>query len=129
MSAETNKALVLRYLEALSGNDKPAELVERFVADPSLRDHIAVNEAAFPRYVMEPQDVIAEGDRVVVRFEARVRHEGEFMGMPPTGSEASFEGIVIYRIQGGKIVDHWLQLDAPSLLQQLAPSGVGAASD
>lgn len=128
MSVESNKALVRSYLAALSGKDKPTALVEQFVADPVLLEHIAVNEAAFPRYVMEVRDLIAEGDRVVVHFEARVRHEGEFMGMEPTGRQASFDGIVIYRVEAGKIVDHWLQLDAISLMRQLAPAPAGVAA-
>lgn len=128
MSPEQNKAFVLGYLEALSGKEKTAAVIDRFVADPALREHIERSEAAFPRYRMESEDLIAEGDRVVVRFTGRVRHMGEFMGVPPTGREASFEGIAIYRIEGDRIVDHWLQLDAVSLMRQLTPVQAFAAN-
>lgn len=119
MSTEQNKAFVQRYLAAISGEAKTAELIERFVADPALRSHIEAAERGFPRYRIEASDLVAEADRVAVRFSCHVRHTGEFMGAPPSGREASFEGIAIYRIEGEKIVDHWLQFDTPALMQQL----------
>ena len=128
MSAEQNRAFILRYFEELSGREKPAAVVERYVDDPSLREHIAGSEAAFPRYSMDVEDVIAEGDRVVVRFTGRVKHLGDFMGLPATGREASFPGIVIYRVRDGKIVEHWLQLDAMALMQQLTAAPELAAT-
>ena len=119
MSTEQNKAFVQRYLAAISGEDKTAELIGRFVTDPALVAHIETAERGFPRYRIEAKDLIAEGDTVVVRFTCEVRHLGEFMGAPPSGREASFDGIAIYRIDGEKIADHWLHFDAPALMQQL----------
>lgn len=121
MSVEENKALVRRYLGAISGKDKPATVVNQFVADAdeALKQHIAFFEAAFPRYELIEDDMIAEKDQVVVRLTGHATHKGEFMGIPPTGKQVSFPGILIYRIADGKIVEHWMQVDAVSLMQQL----------
>jgi predicted ester cyclase len=121
MAADENRAFIRGYLDSINGKQKPAALVSRFVADSDevLRQHIAQAEAAFPRYELVAEDTIAEGDKVVVRFTLRGNHQGEFMGIPPTGRQIAVPGTIIYRIAGDKIVEHWMQIDAPALMQQL----------
>ena len=121
MTTEDNKALIRRYLDALGGNDKPPELVNQYVAesDEDLRQHIAMAEAGFPRYELPPDDIIAEGDKVVVRATMRATHLGEFFGVPATGKEVTMPLIIIYRIADGRIVEHWIQMDVFGLMQQL----------
>lgn len=119
MSAEENKAFVHRYLEALSGKDKPASVVNEYVADTELEQHIALFEAAFPNYQLIADDMIAEGEKVAVRSTVHGTHNGDFMGIPPTGKHVTIPVFLIYRIADGKIVQHWMQADSLSLLQQL----------
>ena len=121
MSTEDNKALVRRYLAALSGKDKPASMVNQYVADEDqlLKQHIADAEVGFPRYEMIMEDLVGEEDKVVVRFTMRATHQGAFMGIPATGKQVNVPGIIIYRLADGKIVEHWLQMDAVALLQQV----------
>jgi steroid delta-isomerase-like uncharacterized protein len=75
--------------------------------------------SAFPdlRYVVD--DVIAEGDKVVVRWTWHCTHRGDFMGVPPTGKQATVSGMAIYRLAGGKCVERWVELSLLGLLQQL----------
>jgi len=119
MSADENKALINRYVAALSGKDKPAETVAQYVADDELKQHVAAFETAFPRYQLIADDLIAEGDRVAVRATVRGQHKGEFMGAPPTGKPVSLPLIIIYRVAKGKIVQHWLSVDRLALMEQL----------
>lgn len=121
MSVEENKAFIRRYFEVLNGKPKPAAVVNQYVADAdeALKQHIAFFEAAFPCYELIEEDMIAEGDKVVVRTSGRATHKGEFMGIPPTGKTINVSGILIYRIANGKIVEHWMEVDAPSMMQQL----------
>ena len=119
MSPEANKAFIRRYFEALSGKDKPAAVVNRYVSDEELKHHIALYEAAFPSYQLIAEDMIAEGDKVVVRSTFRGTHKGDLMGIPPTGKQVTMPLILIYRIADDKIVEHWMQADALGLLQQL----------
>jgi steroid delta-isomerase-like uncharacterized protein len=119
MSTEDNKAFVRRYLAALSGNAKPAALVNEYVDDAKLRQHIAAMEAAFPGYDLAAEDLIAEEDRVVVRTTLRGTHRGAFMGTPATGRTVAAPAVLIYRIAEGKIVDSWFTADMLGLLYQL----------
>lgn len=64
----------------------------------------------------------AEGDRVVVDAALTGTHEGELMGIPPTGKQVEMPLIIIYRVSGGKIVDHTMVADQAGLMQQLSAS-------
>jgi predicted ester cyclase len=65
------------------------------------------------------EDVIAEGDNVVVRFTNDLVHEGTFRGIPATGRTATIQGIAIHRLRDGKIAERWILVDNLALLQQL----------
>jgi steroid delta-isomerase-like uncharacterized protein len=75
--------------------------------------------AAFAPDVYTVEDVISEGDRVVVRWTSRGTHTGEFMGMPPTGRDFQISGIDIYRLREGRLAEHWHVVDQLSLMMQL----------
>ena len=62
---------------------------------------------------------IAEGDLVVTRWTGKGTHDGELMGMPPTGKWVEVDGVAIDRISGGKIVESWNCFDALGMMQQL----------
>ena len=119
MSTESSRQFLQRYAAALSGSDKSPELVDQFVEDESLKEHIRMFEAAFPGYGLEVNDMVAENDKVAVRATFHGVHRGEFQGIPPTGREVSIALMLIYRIAGDKIVEHWLNADSLGLLQQL----------
>jgi steroid delta-isomerase-like uncharacterized protein len=79
--------------------------------------------AAFPDLRMEPQDIVASGDKVVARVRATGTHQGEFMGMPATGKSVSVQLIDIIRFgDDGLAHEHWGVFDALALMQQLGPS-------
>lgn len=128
MSAEEIKDFIRRYLAALSGKDKTPELVAQWITDEGLQQHIAVFETAFPRYWLEAQDMIVEGDKVAVRATFGGTHQGDLAGIAPTGKEISGAGIFIYRIEDDKIVEFWPGFDQLPVLQQLGvipPPGGG----
>ena len=134
MSAEQNKALIRRLMEEVfhRGN---TSLVDELVAPdfveheelppgiPPGREAVkqlpTIFRSAFPDFKVTTNDVIAEGDKVAVRSTWSGTHKGEFMGIPPTGKGISFEVIDITRITGGKIVEHWGQMDNLGMMQQL----------
>ena len=107
-----------RYFAALRvGKDRA--VLNEYIAEEPLIQHIAFFEAAFPGYWLEALDTLVDGDKITVRFDAHGTHKGELMGIPPTGKTVKFEGIIIYQLAAGKIVNHWMQTDMVSLLQQL----------
>jgi len=119
MNAQENKEFIRKYIEAISGKPKPAELVDQYVAEQPLKDHIAMNEAAFPGYEMHIEKLIAEGDLVSVIGRANGTHKGPFMNVPPTGKTWDVPIHITYRVEGGKIVEHWMAIDTAAFMQQL----------
>lgn len=65
------------------------------------------------------EDIVAEADTVVMRVTLRGTHEGEFMGVEPTGKTVEMQNIVFTRIDDGRIVERWMQPDILGLGQQL----------
>jgi predicted ester cyclase len=74
---------------------------------------------AFPDVVVTEEDLIAAGDRVVERSSAVATHQGSMMGERPTNNRVQWSEIHIYRIQDGKIREHWAEIAMMELLQQI----------
>ena len=75
--------------------------------------------SAFSGWHFTVEDVIAEGDKVVLRGTFRGSHTGEFFGIPPTGKQVEISGIHILTIKDGKVTEHWANNDDLKLMQQL----------
>jgi predicted ester cyclase len=75
-------------------------------------------EAAAPRRITVStiDDLLAEGDRVAVRYRARGTHTGELFGAAPTGRAVTITGIEIYRVEGSRIAEYWGEADMSALL-------------
>jgi steroid delta-isomerase-like uncharacterized protein len=133
MTTEQNKAVVRRFFEAFGANDQEA-LKEVLAPDVAAYTHIGagpVNREALlqgigmwnstfndTRFTIEEQ--IAEGDRVATRTTMHAVHSGgDFQGLAPTGKEVAVSGITINRVQNGRIVEHRVNSDFLSLMQQL----------
>ena len=74
---------------------------------------------AFPDWHISTDDVIAEEDKVVIRFTIDATHQGEGFNIHPTGKRVVYTGIDIFRIEDEKIVEQWTEVDALGLLRQL----------
>jgi predicted ester cyclase len=117
MSAQENKLFIRRYLDTFNHGGGAA--VADMVADEHLKEHIAFFEGVFPGYQLTAKEMIAEGDKVVVNATVTGTHQGELMGLPPTGRQVEVPLIIIYRVSGGRIVDHTMVADQAGLMQQL----------
>lgn len=84
-----------------------------------LKDVLRGMRAAFPDMHWTIEEQITEGDKVVTRFEWSGTHRAEFFGVPATGRPVKVWGIVIDRIDGGKIKDTRILMDALGLMMQL----------
>src|SRR5215207_7273893 len=135
MSAEHNKALVRRFLEAHEGKaDLDAldrmlapDFVSRIKRLPGQQPEregykwaIAQFSAAFSDRKFLVEEQVAEADTVVSRFTVRATHDSkEIMGVAPTDREVSYKAIAIHHISGGKITEEWtLATTGPKLLGQ-----------
>lgn len=95
-----------------------------------LRQFLSIYHRAFPDMQFTIEDMIAEGDKVVVRWTLRGTHQGELMGIPPTNNRVMLTGMSIERVSGDKIIETWDNYDTLGLMQQLGvipePEQVGS---
>ena len=114
-----NKEFIVEYFNAISGVTKTRELVEKYVLDQGLVEHIEFFDGVFPKYELFVDEMTAEGNRVVVRARVKGTHEGELNGIPPTYRSIEFAFAIGYEIENGKISHHWLIADQMALMEQL----------
>jgi predicted ester cyclase len=134
MSTEQNKALVRQMVEEAinQGNISMIDelLIPNFVEHEELPPGIppgreapkvlfTMLRSAFPDFKATIEHLIAEGDEVVLHMTWTGTHEGEFMGIPPTGKRISINVIDILGIAEGKCVEHWGVMDSMAMMQQL----------
>jgi steroid delta-isomerase-like uncharacterized protein len=135
--AMDNKALVRESIEQVWEQqqlDQLDRILDRFLA-PDFVDHGALPGtlpgaagfadgvrrllAAFPDAHNAIDDIVAEGDRVVVRWTMTGTHTGDGLGIPATGRAVRITGMTMSRIAGGRIAEHWIYRDDIAMLRQL----------
>jgi predicted ester cyclase len=139
VSDEDNKALVRRFVDEVqsAGN---IDLIDE-ICSPEFVNHsappgipadcegikivTAMFRRAFPDSYFTVEDMVAEGDKVATRKTFHGTHEGEFMGILPSGRSVSMGLMDIVRIFEGRVVEHWSVGDSLGMMQQLGviPSG------
>lgn len=147
MSRDSNKALYERFVGEIINDGDYRQIPDVF--DPAYVDHstppgapggLAGVEAVFrmfrggfPDVHFTIQTMLAEGDKVATRVTGVGTHQGEFFGVAPTGIRATWASHGIFRVQGGKIIEHWGQPDLLALLAQIGgippEAGVGPPAD
>jgi steroid delta-isomerase-like uncharacterized protein len=134
--ATSNKATVTRFQEALSSGEW--ELISKTIdelvePDALIRTPLPIEATgaellkevfgrlhrAFPDLHITIEDLIAEGDKVVARDTVTGTHQGEYMGLPPTGKFITYNEIFICRFAGGRIAETWGVVDVLSQMRQL----------
>ena len=132
--SEENKAMSRRFYEELfnRGNlDAAEELVtaDFVIHDPNmpeeprgpegLKGFVALYRDAFPDVAFAIEDQVAEGEKVGTRWVARGTHQGELMGIAPTGNSIEVRAFTLQRFSGGKIAEDWAHYDALGMMRQL----------
>ena len=132
-TAAANKRLVGRFYKEVYGDWNMAMVDE--VVSPRFTSHdwpagtptgaegfgafYSAIRTALPDARYEVDDLIAEGDKVVVRWRLLGTHLGDFGGIAPTGRAIALKGIAIYRLEGGKLMERWVVTDLHGLLQEI----------
>ncbi len=140
MSSEQNKQIVRRVVEEPWKGD--LAVIDEFVAsdyighDPAnpeplrgpegVKGFISTYMASFPDARITVEQQLAEGDFVTTRWTGRGTHEGELMGIEPTGKQVTVSGLTISRLEGGKIVEEYQNWDTFGMMQQLGAVPVPA---
>jgi predicted ester cyclase len=148
MSPEESKALIRHiYEDSLSAHDL-GKIDEYFAPDyvdhapgtpgpmdrEAFKQYIGMYFAAFPDGRFTIEDIVVEGDKAAWRETFTGTHQGDLMGIPPTGKQVHIDGISYGRMRDGKALEHWGSGDNLGMLQQLgvipmmgaAPTGAGA---
>lgn len=130
---QSNSNIVRRFIEEVLNQGKVdaagqffwEDMVER-VPFPGqgpglegLKDVVRGLRAAFPDMHWTVQEQIAEGDKVLSRFDWTGTHRGTFLGVPATDRPVTVWGMVIDRFEGGKIKDTRIIMDTLGLMMQL----------
>jgi steroid delta-isomerase-like uncharacterized protein len=133
MSAEENKEIVRRFwgvweegniglVDELVGpdyvNHSPG-MPNQPQGPEGIKAVVNMFRAGMPDLRVVIEDVIAEGDKVMMRYRIEGTHEGELFGVPPTGRRVSIESITVERVSGGMIREHWRVTDTLDMMQQL----------
>jgi steroid delta-isomerase-like uncharacterized protein len=133
LSVEQNKAWVRRFMEE-AFNKGNMNIIDELIA-PGFVEHnpfpgqgagiegvrqlFAGLRTGFPDLHVVVDDIIAEGEKVVVLSTMKGTNKGSWMKMPPTGKQINVAGVDIVRISSGKAVEHWGVTDALTMMQQL----------
>ena len=133
MSTE-NKAIICRLIDKV-WNQRKLDVLDEIIAPdafihsptvPNLsrgpegaKQYVQMFWAAFPDLWVTTDDLVAEGDKVALRWSASGTHKGKLMGIEPTGKPMTITGQAIYTIVRGKITEDWINADSLGMLQQL----------
>jgi steroid delta-isomerase-like uncharacterized protein len=135
MSAASNRALIQRfYDEGWNGNN--LDVYDELVTDDFV-DHQAIPglpagregfkqlnvmfKSAFPDVWVDVDNIVAEDDKVACRWTSTGTHTGQFIEFPPSGKHAQWRSVGFFRVEDGKIREHW---GIPDLLGLLIQIGV-----
>lgn len=132
--SDQNRAVVTRMFEEVMSGGNFDTVDELFTADyhdndpaseedvrgPSgVREEVGMYRAGLPDLRFTIEDQLADGDQVATRFTCTGTHDGDLMGIPATGNAVALSGIVIHRVNGGKIEEGYWNWDTLGLLQQI----------
>ena len=130
--SDQNKAVVQQLYDAMGQGDYGA--LEELIADDMIEHEevpgvepnkqgviqfFKILRAAFPDLSMDPDDMVAEGERVFVRATMKGTHHGDFMGIPATGKQIEVPVADFLRLKNGKLVEHWGITDTETMMRQL----------
>jgi steroid delta-isomerase-like uncharacterized protein len=132
-ATEQNKKIVTEFIDAVFTRGDLGAVDEYLAADfinhdppvgvtadrEGMRAAGALFRAACPDWHSEMDILVGEGDLVAERFTASGTHQGELLGVPPSGKTITMPGINIWRVREGRITERWGRLDELGLLRQL----------
>lgn len=144
-TADENKELVRRMIEE-GFNQNDLDVVDEIVAEDcvlheagqpeplrgpdEVKEFLRMYRNAFSDAHIEIDELLADGDMVVTRWTATGTHDGDLMGIEPTGADVTVMGMEMHRVEDGKLVEGWELFDALGMLQQLGaiPSDLSSAT-
>lgn len=133
MQTDTHKDLIHHYYGAL-WNRWDFALVDELIAGSvvfrgslgisvqgreGFKEYMRTVRAAFPDFHNRIEELIAENDRVAAQLTYTGTHEGEVLGIAPTGRRVSYVGVALFRVFDNRIAEGWVLGDVHGLVKQL----------
>jgi len=131
---EGQRSLVMKFYDEVMNQFK-LDVADKYIAmdaidhdaqmDPqkstleNFKMFMTMMHTGFPDMKIKVEDVISEGDKVVVRFRLTGTHKGMFMGMNATNKPIDIMAVDIFRMANGKFIEHWGFMDSGMMMQQL----------
>jgi len=127
-----SKSIIQRFYDEITAGN--FDVVDELVADDfieheefpgiesnkaGVKQFFTMFRAAFPDMRMDAHEIVAEGDLICVRGTMSGTHQGDFMGLPPSGRQFSVEGFDMVRMRDGQFTEHWGLFDSLAMMQQL----------
>ncbi|MDX1614177.1 MAG: ester cyclase [Candidatus Promineifilaceae bacterium] len=129
--SERNRELTRQTFEEIWNRGNLSIIDDHFASDyaghsfaelagrEAVKRFVTMMRRAFPSVHYQIKDEIVSGDKVVQRWRIWAMHDGHFQGVAPTGKEVAIDGISIYRLAAGKLVEGWTQADLLGLMRQI----------
>lgn len=133
-TADENKEIARRFIDEVF-NEQNYGLLDELCAEDcvyhgapgegdmrgieEIRGYYEMLHAAFPDLEATREGWLSEGDMLASRYTYRGTHDGEFMGIEPTGKRVTITGMTFNRIEDGKMVETWVEADRLALMQQV----------
>ena len=123
MTLSTNKELIESFIEDIFNKHNISATEKYFVKDSTtgnegFKQFLSDLFKAFPDMQTNIERIVAENDLVVVFLNGSGTHTEEFRGKPPTNKRVNIRSADLYRIENGKIAEHWDVVDQLNLLHQ-----------
>lgn len=132
MTQTGNAALALRWFDDVWNRRRDATISEMLAPDAvghlegltvrGVAEFLAARAyliGAFPDFHIPVEDTLSDGDSVVLRWSVTGTHNGDNLGMPPTGHAVRFRGLTWLRFAQGMIVEGWDSWNQGGLMQEL----------
>jgi steroid delta-isomerase-like uncharacterized protein len=144
MSVEENRALIQHFVEEAFNRGNLGVVDEIYATGyvghtagfpaqtpgpEGVKEFVGLFRSAFPDLHTTIEDIVAEGDKVAYRWTSVGTHQGELIGVPPSGNRVELTGITIERIEGGKIVQTWNNFDQLGMMRQVGATSAPEQSE
>jgi steroid delta-isomerase-like uncharacterized protein len=140
---ENNKATLREFMEEV-WNKGNLEIADKFISTPytifhdpgdqwdgksldlpTFKKRVLYSRQTFPDLHFAVQEIVGDGDKVVISWYLQGTQKGDIPGLPATGKRVNISGITIYSFSNGKITGHWQVIDRLGFMQQVMPKASG----
>jgi steroid delta-isomerase-like uncharacterized protein len=138
-TTENNKTILREFMDEV-WNKGNLDAADKFIASPyviyhdpgdpwegqsldlpTFKKRVLYSRQTFPDLHFAVQEIVGEGDKIVISWNLEGTHRGDIPGIPATGKRVKVPGLTIYYFSNGKVTGHWQVIDRLGFMQQVMP--------